>query len=177
VYTRELDDRVLTFDFATGLRKNNLLLADRETGSVWSQLAGQATDGPLQGTPLQVVPSLQTTWGHWKQEHPETQVAVVNNRQGRPYRYRRPDVGLGLSVGGEATFFPFSELEKVDPPITANLGGRQVSIHFDAEHRTAWAEDESGNLLPGITADQAGWTSFFPDGTLWNAQSLKQNKT
>ena len=38
MYARRINDRVLTFDFAGGLVDNNLLLADRETSSLWSQL-------------------------------------------------------------------------------------------------------------------------------------------
>jgi hypothetical protein len=40
VYARRVGDRELTFDFAEGLIKDNLLIVDRETRSVWPQLHG-----------------------------------------------------------------------------------------------------------------------------------------
>ena len=55
MYARRVGDRELTFDFAEGLLKNNLLVVDRETDSVWSQLHGKAVIGPLEGQPLTII--------------------------------------------------------------------------------------------------------------------------
>ena len=46
VYARTSKSRELTFDFAEGLGKNNLLMVDRETDSVWSQLHGRVLTEP-----------------------------------------------------------------------------------------------------------------------------------
>lgn len=72
MYARRTGDRELTFDFAEGLIKDNLLIVDRETSSVWSQLHGRAVIGPMEGTPLQMIPAIQATWGFWRARHPET---------------------------------------------------------------------------------------------------------
>jgi hypothetical protein len=61
VYAREVAGKKLTFDFAEGLIKDNLLFVDRETHSIWSQLDNQAVSGEMKGAPLQVIASLQTT--------------------------------------------------------------------------------------------------------------------
>jgi hypothetical protein len=52
-WRRELDDRVLTFGQSD--RKDaqgNVLLRDKETGSLWSWLRGEAVAGPLKGRKL-----------------------------------------------------------------------------------------------------------------------------
>ena len=52
-WRRELDDRVLTFGLSD--RKDgqgNVLLRDKETGSLWSWLRGEAVEGPLKGRKL-----------------------------------------------------------------------------------------------------------------------------
>ncbi len=187
MYARRVGDRELTFDFAEGLLKDNLLIVDRETRSVWSQLHGQAVIGPLKGTPLSVVPSLQTTWGFWKKRYPETRVMVLPQEKGRPYVYRnrKPGqaatetetehdtsaLGLGLSISGEAVFFPFRELEQVESPFAMSLGGQAVVVHFVKDALTAWAESDDGTLLPGVLAYESGWKDFFPATKVFDAQS------
>ncbi len=179
MYARRIGTRELTFDFAEGLFKDNLLVVDRETGSVWSQLAGQAIAGPLEGTPLAAVPALQTTWGYWRARHPETRVMIVEGEAGRPYFYRnrRPGVpappshsrahdtsalGLGLVVGGEAMFFPFSELDRAPSPLRLTLGGEEIVVHYRPEALTAWAEDREGRLRVGVLAYEDAWLDFHP---------------
>ena len=172
-------DREFTFDFAEGLIENNLLIVDRETGSVWSQLAGRAIAGEMEGTPLEVVPSLQTTWRFWRRLHADTRVLVVQDAEGRPYYYRnwkpgepRPprsaehdttNLGFGLALEGEAWFFPFAELERATLPLRRKVGGRQVTIRYEAEAFTAWAEGSDGELLPGILSYRDGGLSSPPE--------------
>lgn len=187
MYARRSGDRVLTFDFLAGLMKNNLLVVDRESHSVWSQLAGRAISGPLQGQPLHVLPSLQTTWVHWHHRHPNTRVLVVPGTTGHPYFYRnwwshsprsgwpagRHDasaLGLGLVLSGQAMFFPLHELDHATTPLRMELGGRAVTVHYGKEALTAWVEDAGGRLLPGVLAYQPSWMGFQPDTTVFEAQ-------
>ena len=175
-----MGDRTLTFDFAGGLVDDNLLLADRETNSVWSQLEGKAISGPLVDSPLVSVPSLQTTWAHWRKLHPDTRVMMLEDEEGRPYRYRdwipgspRPSkppaghdtsvLGLGLVAGGEATFLPLRDLAGATTPLTLELGGRRFTVHYAAEAPTAWAEDADGELVDSVLAYEWAWKRFFPD--------------
>ena len=54
---------------------------DRETGSLWSQVLGKAVAGDLAGQSLQELPSQLTTWGDWKERHPDTlAMRVVGGR-------------------------------------------------------------------------------------------------
>lgn len=187
MYARHLGGQDLTFDFGEGLIDDNLLLVDRETGSVWSQLAGKAVNGAMEGTPLEALPTLQTTWKFWRDNHPDTRVMIIDGERGRPYLYRdfvpgvrgtrraRPTahdistVGLGLVVGGEAWFYPFSELDRAKTPQTLEVGGQTVRIHYRKEALTAWAEDADGKLLTTVIAYQRGWMSFFPDSEVFRA--------
>jgi len=188
VYARRVGERELTFDFAEGLFKDNLLVVDRETGSLWSQLDSAAISGPLAGTPLEVVPSLQTTWKHWRTLHPESRVLRDEGKKGRPYLYRnrrpggsrprsRPTthdtsaLGLGLAVSGQAMFFRLSELARATTPFQITVGGESVQIHHHAGGMTAWAEDGDGRLLPAVLAYEYGWKDFFPDTRVYVAAS------
>lgn len=186
MYARRIQDRELTFDFAEGLIKDNLLIVDRETSSVWSQLDGKAVDGPMRGTPLPVVASIQATWKFWRTRHPGTRVMAVPGKEGYPYRYRnrrpgaprprtRPKghdtsaLGYAISRGGESMFFPFSELARAKTPFRIDVGGETITVHYDGPALTAWATDARGGLLPGVLAYRFGWMDFNPDSKVFAA--------
>lgn len=192
MYARNFDSQTLTFDFAEGLVNNNLLFVDRETNSLWSQLESKAISGSMKNTPLEMVPSLQTTWKFWREKHPDTQVLVEPGKEGRHYFYRnwqpgtprpklRPqkhdisNLGLGLVSGKQAMYFPFHELEQIQTPTTVvDPTGKIIRIHFNAEAMTAWAEDPEGRLLSGVLSYQNGWLDFFPDSKVFDATSLSK---
>ena len=189
MYTRRSGDRTHTFDFAEGLIKDNLLFVDRETETVWSQLHGRAIYGPLENTPLNVVPTIQATWAFWRERHPDTRV-MVDDQPGHPYLYRnrRPGsprpatpptshntslLGLGMTLGGEAMFFPFDELAKVQTPIRVEVGGSDVVVHFSGGGLTAWAEKD-GELLPAVLAYEFGWRDFNPQTRIYRSKESKR---
>jgi hypothetical protein len=58
------------------LWNSDLVMYDRLTGSLWSQLLGTAIHGPRTGDTLQFIPSNLTTWGAWRESHPETSVLL-----------------------------------------------------------------------------------------------------
>jgi hypothetical protein len=73
VYARRLKNgRVLDLGVSGALYRDALVMYDRETGSFWSQVTGQAIRGPLVGEKLRELPSLVTTWREWKAAHPQT---------------------------------------------------------------------------------------------------------
>ena len=186
MYTRRIGDRTVTFDFAEGLIKDNLLFVDRETDSVWSQLHGRAIYGPLDSTPLNVVPAIQATWAFWRERHPETRV-MADEQQGRPYLYRnrRPGsprpatpptthdtslLGLGLTLGGESMFFPFDEMTQAQTPISVEVGGTEVVVFFSRRGLTAWVEKD-GELLPFVLAYEFGWRDFHPRTRVFRSEA------
>ena len=73
VFDPVLEGKAYTFDAAAPLR-GLPVLKDRETGSVWSALTGEALSGPLTGKRLAAVPSLILTWGRWKSLHSDSWV-------------------------------------------------------------------------------------------------------
>lgn len=58
------------------LYRSNKLMYDRETQSLWSTIEGEPVIGPLVGKGIRL-PSravVTTTWGEWRQRHPDTKV-------------------------------------------------------------------------------------------------------
>ena len=76
VFSRHIreQNQILTFGVSGKLLYNTLVMFDRQTNSLWSQLYGVAVDGPLDGTSLTIFPSLHIEWKLWKSQHPETLV-------------------------------------------------------------------------------------------------------
>lgn len=74
VFSRELNGRSLVFGVSGILLQNTLVMFDRETGSLWSQLYGGAIRGELNGNALAVFPSVLTTWEAWLAQYPQGQV-------------------------------------------------------------------------------------------------------
>jgi len=79
VFSREVDDLVLTFGVSGKLLENTLVMFDRETNSLWSQLYGGGIKGTQTGTSLSVFPSTLTTWEAWQTQYPDSQ--VLSKRQ------------------------------------------------------------------------------------------------
>jgi hypothetical protein len=75
VYAREMDDEIYRFGVA-GLDQGTMIMYDAETGSHWSQLVGAAVSGEMTGRRLEKLPSALTTWGRWRELHPDTTVYV-----------------------------------------------------------------------------------------------------
>lgn len=191
VYLRIVGDRQLTFDFGSGLLNNNLLVVDRETDSVWSQLDQSAISGPMKGTKLKALPAIQSTWKYWLHKYPDTRVMTFKGKDGRRYIYRNREIGrsgarsrpashdtsalgLGLHITHQSHYFPFTELKKAQLPIELTVGDKMVTIHYEDDALTAWAEDAEGELLPAVLVYQSRWFAFNPETTVFEVR-VKEN--
>ncbi|MBS3766321.1 DUF3179 domain-containing protein, partial [Candidatus Bipolaricaulota bacterium] len=69
------------------LLNSNLVMYDRATGtdSYWPQILGRSVQGPHMGDRLDFFPVLWTTWGRWKDKHPDTTVLTSDTGYIRSY--------------------------------------------------------------------------------------------
>ncbi len=69
------------------LYRSNKLMYDHRTKSMWSTLQGKPVIGPLTGKGIKLKPLyvVTTTWGAWKQRHPQTDVLSLNTGHRRDY--------------------------------------------------------------------------------------------
>ncbi len=70
------------------LWRNSLVMMDKETGSLWSHVVGEALQGPLKGNVLKTLPAVQTSWSAWYKQHPQTKV-LKKNEQIRSSAYEK----------------------------------------------------------------------------------------
>lgn len=175
------------------LYNSDVLLYDRATDSLWSQLKGEAVSGPLVGATLEPVPAANTTWGAWRERHPDSRVLSRDtghqrNYDRNPYAfydqsadivfdvafrsqgYHPKERVLGLSIGDKARAYPVSELDDVETPLTEQIGDQAVIIHYDGEAVTAEARGEQGELLNGVLAYWFAWYAFHPETSVFRAE-------
>ena len=86
-YDSRVGGVIRTFGTSGLLYRSNKLMFDAETRSLWSSLDGTPVIGPLVGSGLRLtmLPVVTTTWGEWKQEHPQTTVLSLETGHKRDY--------------------------------------------------------------------------------------------
>jgi hypothetical protein len=69
------------------LNRSNKVMYDLVSKSVFDTFTGDAVSGPLQdaGVTLDEATLVRSTWGEWKQAHPETQIIAEDGGIGRSY--------------------------------------------------------------------------------------------
>lgn len=75
MYAATVAGRHLTFE-VTGVWRRNMVMRDRETGSIWQQATGECVAGPLRDRQLDLIGGEQTTWAAWRRDHPATTVMM-----------------------------------------------------------------------------------------------------
>jgi hypothetical protein len=84
------------------LWNSNLVMYDRKTDSLWSQILGEAIVGEMTGMRLEVLPSDQIRFGDWKKLHPRGE--VLSRDTGATRFYGQDPYGDYYTSPG--TFFP-----------------------------------------------------------------------
>jgi hypothetical protein len=191
-FKAEFEGRRQTFGVSGLLYNSDVVLYDRQTESLWSQLMERAISGPRRGQRLEPVPVFNTTWGDWRRRHPETVVLSTSTGYKRDYR-RDPYVGyaqsadlmfpvefrskghhpkqpvLGVVIDGQAKAYPHSELARAGAAVEDQLGGHRIRVEFDEASASAAAYAENGELLPAVTAYWFAWYAFNPKTEVYRA--------
>ncbi len=179
--------RDLAFGVSGLLYNSDVLLYDRQTESLWSQIMAEAVAGPMQGTKLDFLPTAHTTWAEWRERHPHSEVLSPDTGFRRDYgrdpyadyvdsedlmfpvrfrdeRFHPKEQVIGVSVDGRHKAYLFSRLMHVGgDQIEDEIAGQRIRIEFDAEARTGRVLDAHGNELPSLIAFWFAWFAFHPD--------------
>jgi len=158
------------FKVSGKLYKNDLVMYDTATGSLWSQLVGNGILGTYHGAVLEIVTSATMAWSEWRQLHPDTKLldrprdasgrflrdyernpyAGYENSpsvyfpQGNidPYKVLDPkEPVLGVFLGNQARAYPQSVLVK-EPVVNDVLGGIPILVTYARGVMKAWERGE-----------------------------------
>lgn len=174
------------------LYNSDVLLYDRQTESLWSQIMMQAVSGPRRGEKLRLLPASHTNWVDWQRRHPDTRVLSVQTGTTRDYqrdpyqgygkspdvmfpvahkdrRYHPKEQVVGLVSGDIVKAWPFVELSKAGGVVSDRVEKQAVVVRFDAQARTASVYTASGEELPSVIAYWFAWMAFYPDTDVYRA--------
>jgi hypothetical protein len=182
-----------TFGVSGLLYNSDVLLYDRQTGSLWSQIMSEAITGSLKGTTLLSLPVSHTTWRNWAERHPDTLILSTDTGYRRDYRrspyldyarsgrlmfpvenkndeYRNKTLVLGITVNGQSKGYPFKELEKNgQEQFDDVIGGRFLTVEWFESENFARILDDSGQEIPSVIAYWFAWYAFHPDTEIFRA--------
>lgn len=194
-YVAAAGGKPLSFGVSGLLYNSDVLVYDRQTQSLWSQILAKAVSGPLKGAKLTTIALAHTSWADWEKRHPDTLVLSTDTGFARDYardpyagytqdqsimfpvarqsaRFHPKEPVIGIEVDGKFKAYPFVELAKIkDGKITDRLGGKTLTVRFDAQHRTGAVFDAQGREIPTITAFWFAWYAFHRDTEVFQAKS------
>jgi hypothetical protein len=182
-----------TFGVSGLLYNSDVLMYDRETESLWSQIMAQAISGPASGTRLRPIPVLHTTWGNWLTRYPDSLVLKPPTAYGRNYnvspyqdyatssdlmfsvahsdsRYATKSVVLGIKIGELTKAYPFEELPTNTDTLYDTLSDHSIVVKYDVPSQTGWVLDQDGKEIPSFTAYWFAWVAFHPDTDVFTRQ-------
>ncbi len=193
VYRADTEGRALNFGVSGLLYNSDVLLYDRQTESLWSQLMHQAVAGPMKGTRLTMVPSMHTRWDVWREMHPQTRVLSTETGFRRDYnrnpyagydsspglyfpvaflsqRYHPKERVLGLQYKGRIKAYPFVELAKAGDRgrITDRVAGELLRVEYDAPRRSGQVFGPDGEALAVVSAFWFAWYAFHPETEIYH---------
>jgi hypothetical protein len=188
VYAREIGGREFTFGVSGKSIRNILVMYDRQTDSLWSQLLGESVSDEMQGTILEFLPSWHTTWAQWKEPHPDTLALHKGFRGSRdPYasylasssagligetiadnRLPGKEFVIGVALEDAAVAYPFRVLS-AERLVNDAMGGRQLLVFFDPADATGLVYDRQiDNQNLAFTMAEDGNIIDAETGSVWD---------
>ncbi len=191
-FLASIDGSVNNFGVSGLLYKSDVLLYDRETDSLWSQIMKQAITGPLRGKRLRQIVMSHTTWNEWRNRHPDTLVLSTDTGSRRNYkrspyagyenstelyfsvgridpRYHPKELIIGLSLNGINKAYPFKELSRSNGDIQDSVAGHRLHVRYDVSNRTGRVLTNDGKELPTTISYWFAWHAFHPDTEVYTA--------
>ena len=192
-YERILGGDEVEFGVSGLLYNSDLVMYDRKTDTLWSQITGQAIVGELTGMKLKRINLETITWGDWKKLHPDTQVlstdtGFVRDYGSSPYtgyevssnilfpvdntdsRLHNKEIVYGVEFGGIAKAYPMKSVRTAGL-VNDLVGGRSILVLYDTEANVVriFDRESDGQILEfelseGKVIDRQTQTVWNSDG-------------
>lgn len=195
-FKADVAGKSLKFGVSGLLYNSDVLLFDRQTQSLWSQILAKAVTGPMKRHNLTAIPITHTSWADWRKRQPDTLVLTEEtgfrrDYTGSPYAgyekrdetifpvrfraqgYHPKEQVLGLLINGKAKAYPFVELAKGSGDTKDVIDGQSILVRYNHTHRSAEAFDAQGKPIAGVTLFWFAWYAFHPQTETYRAQANK----
>ncbi len=189
VFDRVIDGKLRTFGVSGLLYQSDVLMYDRETESLWSQLAMKGVSGEGINKKLKWLPSEHLTWQAWKEKYPQGKVLSIDTGFSRNYGARayaeyfdsddimfpvpqtRKELAnkekvIGVIINGKAKAYPLSKF-KAERKVEDEIGGIKIAVSYDGEKQHPVVTDSDGKPITSVVVFWFAWQAFYPDTGLW----------
>jgi hypothetical protein len=198
VYAASIDGCPLTFK-VFGVWRKNMVMRDQQTGSIWQQATGEAIDGPLRGSQLQVMPAWETTWGTLSSAYPQAAYAlgpekftgliprhVLQHMLGITYwatldglsaadlRLPPHQIVIGLVVNGAARAYPLNVLQGTTNLID-QLGNEAIQLVYSPAGDQVTITNQDGKKLYYNRLWWSAWSEFHPRSTIYQPAAAERS--
>jgi Protein of unknown function (DUF3179) len=184
VFSAQFGQKVLEFGVSGLLYNSDVLMYDRQTNSLWSQLMMHSISGEMKGTGLEFIESEHTTWIDWKNRYPNTLVlsretGYSRNYDRNPYegysesptlffpvnktsdKLAAKELVLGVSLDNIFIAYPYKELKK-SKTVKAKIGTTEILIEYDPESQSAIVKSANKDIVY-LTSFWFAWYAFHPE--------------
>ncbi|MDX2506862.1 MAG: DUF3179 domain-containing protein [Gammaproteobacteria bacterium] len=189
-YSAHINNINTTFGVSGLLYNSDVLLYDRETESLWSQLLSKAISGKQKGTELDMLALTHTSWQDWHKQYPDTLVLSEKTGFNRDYahspyggyeksrslyfpvkrlntQYHPKEYVIGLKIAGQSKVYPFAELAKIQSPHKDVFARHEIIVLFDAKNRTGKILDNNHKEIPTTISFWFAWMAFYPESVIF----------
>jgi len=191
IHDRTFNGKTVEFGVSGLLYNSDMVMYDRETGSLWSQLAFKCISGKMVGTPLTWLHSEQMTWEEWKKRNPKGEVLntdtgydmnyfqdaypnyFTDNTVRFPYKTNRNELSkkeltAALFVNNTPKCYLLEVLYRHSGKwIEDEVGGTPIKVRYTPEIQHFEAQDMEGNPIPVAEVFWFAWQAFYPDTELY----------
>jgi len=183
VFDPVVNEERVEFGTSGKLWNSNLVMYDRKTGSLWSQILGEAIVGEMTGTQLKTLPSDMIRFGEFKKLHPNGTILSRDTGATRfygqdPYGdyYTTPgtyfpvdkkddrlgdkDFILGIVINGKAKAY-WPETVKRAGEITDRFEGKEIVAQYEKDiDAVRLFEKKANDTIERINPFGAFWFSW-----------------
>ena len=169
------------------LYNSDVLLYDRSTSSLWSQILGQAISGPMKGKHLEIINTQRLSLGAWKQQHPQTLILTTETGHRRNYhttpygnydqenrtyfpithsddRFHKKEWVIGVEVKDAFKAYSIKKLSNLPQrSLVDEVGGETITISWDQKAQHVMVKDSQGNEIVGLQMFWFAWAAFHPE--------------
>ena len=194
VFASDIGGERRSFGVSGLLYQSDVLLYDRASESLFSQLEAEAISGPLLGQRLRALPVSYSSWSAWRARYPEGLVLTRATGYRRDYD-RDPYAGydksrqlyfavnnaappqlhpkervFGISHANTSKAYPVSELEKLgDGEFRDSVGGAELRLNWNGGLGELQVQTAAGEALIPTTAFWFAWFTFNPTSSVYEA--------
>jgi len=187
---RDAKGKARSFGVSGLLYKADLLMYDRETQSLWSQISSRAVTGPSRGEGLTLLRSRVESLADWRKRHPDTE--VLSRRTGfrrdyrrspyegystseallfpmetdRRYHAKMPTLGI-RDRSGKARAYPAAEIVKAGGRVEEDFAGTAVVVSYDRAKQVFSVE--AAETVDVIEGYWFAWAAFHPETSVFES--------